>query len=170
MSVFYQSLMHLQGITGFYFFYVFTMFQLMVLLPLARYSWCSERVIQDSASTEDNVTPDDLIPLESNSGVGSSCTRDQHPALVIGHNVGFDRSFVKEQYWLQVYNVYTTFHICTWGRLMGVGLSVTQGTSACLNFYARAHVAYIYTCDRPCTCICSKGCHFCLVYSLPCML
>ena len=81
---------------------IYNVLILPVLLPLARYSWCSERVIQDSASTEDNVTPDDLIPLESNSGVGSSCTRDQHPALVIGHNVGFDRSFVKEQYWLQV--------------------------------------------------------------------
>ena len=41
----------------------------------------------------------DLIPLETKRG---STTLAGHKRLVIGHNVGFDRSFVKEQYLIQV--------------------------------------------------------------------
>ena len=39
----------------------------------------------------------DLIPLET--GPGSTDSSGGRLRLVIGHNVGFDRSFVKEQYY-----------------------------------------------------------------------
>jgi DNA polymerase gamma 1 len=40
----------------------------------------------------------DLIPMESN----DACLRKSQKRIVIGHNVGFDRSFIKEQYFLEV--------------------------------------------------------------------
>ena len=42
----------------------------------------------------------DLIPLEKKTGMTSS--RPGNKRIVIGHNVGFDRSFVKEQYFIKV--------------------------------------------------------------------
>ena len=44
------------------------------------------------------LNPDDLIPLES----PSAAERAKIPRTVIGHNVGFDRSFVREQYDIRV--------------------------------------------------------------------
>ena len=40
----------------------------------------------------------DMIPLES----PDSATRKKTKRAVIGHNVGFDRSFIREQYYLDV--------------------------------------------------------------------
>lgn len=66
----------------------------------AWYSWCSERLITNNFT---NVGPDlnDMIPLE-----GSDVSqRIKKKRVVIGHNVGFDRSFVKEQYFKEVDNL-----------------------------------------------------------------
>ena len=41
----------------------------------------------------------ELIPLETTSGSNEIGSR---PKLVIGHNVGFDRTYVKEQYYITV--------------------------------------------------------------------
>lgn len=45
-----------------------------------------------------NLQINDLIPLESK----DACQRKAQKRIVIGHNVGFDRSFIKEQYLLEV--------------------------------------------------------------------
>lgn len=44
----------------------------------------------------------DLIPLETADGQKSPSSKDMEKRLVVGHNVAFDRSFVKEQYYVQV--------------------------------------------------------------------
>ncbi|ELT96390.1 hypothetical protein CAPTEDRAFT_18002 [Capitella teleta] len=73
--------------------------------PHAWYSWCSPRLVdeqfheQQMRSSEgwqkghepENLRPSDLIPLGSNS-----------EKLIVGHNVGFDRAFVAEQYDINV--------------------------------------------------------------------
>ena len=45
-----------------------------------------------------NLQLNDLIPLESN----DFSLRKSQKRIVIGHNVGFDRSFIREQYFLEV--------------------------------------------------------------------
>jgi hypothetical protein len=40
-----------------------------------------------------NVELNDMIPMESNPGI---------PSLIVGHNVAFDRTYVKEQYQIEV--------------------------------------------------------------------
>ncbi|CAC5369661.1 POLG [Mytilus coruscus] len=65
------------------------------------YSWCSDRVMEDKNKLATQIWPEDLIPLETSMdqhGPDKSRWRDR---LVIGHNVGFDRSFVKEQYYIE---------------------------------------------------------------------
>ncbi|KAL4228151.1 hypothetical protein ACF0H5_013584 [Mactra antiquata] len=57
------------------------------------YSWCSESLFSDKFRWSSDVLLEDLIPLESPTENDSNKQR-----LVIGHNVAFDRSFVKEQY------------------------------------------------------------------------
>lgn len=49
----------------------------------------------------------DLIPLEAR--MSSSRVEQNRSRLVIGHNVAFDRSFVKEQYYLEVSAVFLVF-------------------------------------------------------------
>jgi len=65
--------------------------------PTSWYSWCSQRLFCKDVSKNSHVTTDDLIPLESR---GQSAQL-QNAHLVIGHNVGFDRTFVREQYMLK---------------------------------------------------------------------
>lgn len=51
---------------------------------------------------------EDLIPLESSTEQHGPDKKRWQDRLIIGHNVGFDRSFVKEQYYLQVSGKYYT--------------------------------------------------------------
>lgn len=63
--------------------------------PQAWYSWCSHRLthLNDTASGKHqfdaNLSPPDLIPM------GRAVHTDK---LIVGHNVSFDRSYIKEQY------------------------------------------------------------------------
>ncbi len=60
-----------------------------------RYSWCSSRLIDEEFRFKSNVQLNDMIPMESN---------PSKPSLIIGHNVAFDRTYIKEQYQLEVKN------------------------------------------------------------------
>lgn len=57
------------------------------------YSWCSPQLVGERFRWKEHVRLADLISLER------STDRDNAPSrIVVGHNVGFDRSFVREQY------------------------------------------------------------------------
>uniref|UniRef100_A0A7E4WC68 DNA-directed DNA polymerase n=1 Tax=Panagrellus redivivus TaxID=6233 RepID=A0A7E4WC68_PANRE len=59
--------------------------------PTAWYSWCGDRLVNDTPVPE--ITRlEHLIPLEPPNG-------SQSPKIVIGHNIGFDRARVREQYY-----------------------------------------------------------------------
>ena len=60
---------------------------------IVRYSWCSSRLIDEEFRLKSTVELNDMIPLESN---------PSQPSLVIGHNVAFDRTYIKDQYQLEV--------------------------------------------------------------------
>lgn len=67
--------------------------------PTAWYSWCSRRLFSKDASDQRHIDIDDLIPLHSKfQDSANDSVKDQEARLAIGHNVGFDRSFVREQY------------------------------------------------------------------------
>lgn len=66
------------------------------LSPTHWYSWCSERLIKENplndllTECESKITDvDRLIPIGEDF---------ENARLIIGHNVGFDRSFIREQY------------------------------------------------------------------------
>lgn len=63
------------------------------------YSWCSDYLVMDKYRWSNDISLNDLIPLETASG--SNKMVSAHSRIVIGHNVGFDRSFVKEQYYIK---------------------------------------------------------------------
>ncbi|XP_062439302.1 DNA polymerase subunit gamma-1 isoform X2 [Rhea pennata] len=63
--------------------------------PTAWYSWCSTRLLEERYSWSSRLTLADLIPLEGPGG------GQQPERVVVGHNVAFDRAFVKEQYLIQ---------------------------------------------------------------------
>ncbi|CAG5123153.1 unnamed protein product, partial [Candidula unifasciata] len=65
------------------------------------YSWVSDYVLEDKFRWAKTPQLKDLIPLETKQGTLSPPGGKWDPRLVIGHNVGFDRSFVKEQYMIQ---------------------------------------------------------------------
>ncbi|OWF43177.1 DNA polymerase subunit gamma-1-like [Mizuhopecten yessoensis] len=69
--------------------------------PKHWYSWCSELVLKDRYRWTKVPFLSDLIPLESGPVVNGQSPKDWPQRLIIGHNVGFDRSFVKEQYYVQ---------------------------------------------------------------------
>ena len=46
------------------------------------------------------MTLDDLIPMESKKG--EKTFENSSERILIAHNAGFDRSFVKEQYFMEV--------------------------------------------------------------------
>ncbi|CAF3501411.1 unnamed protein product [Adineta steineri] len=62
------------------------------LSPKHWYSWCSSRLIDEEFRLQSNVELNDMIPLESDPSI---------PSLVIGHNVAFDRTYIKEQYQIE---------------------------------------------------------------------
>nr|XP_026498302.1 DNA polymerase subunit gamma-1, mitochondrial [Vanessa tameamea] len=67
--------------------------------PDAWYGWVSKPLANDDEHKQfDTVEYDDLIPLETD-GLESDSDLDR-PRIVIGHNVSYDRSKIKEQYWL----------------------------------------------------------------------
>ncbi|GFR97393.1 DNA polymerase subunit gamma-1 [Elysia marginata] len=65
------------------------------------YSWVSDYVIEDKFRWTNEPHLQDLIPLETSHGRCTPPSGKWQPRLIIGHNVGFDRSFVKEQYFTQ---------------------------------------------------------------------
>lgn len=73
----------------------------MVLLFI-RYSWCSKRLIEDRYTWSNQITPSDLIPLETTANSIRPPRGIWQERLVVGHNVSFDRAHIKEQYLLKV--------------------------------------------------------------------
>ncbi|XP_010138021.1 PREDICTED: DNA polymerase subunit gamma-1, partial [Buceros rhinoceros silvestris] len=69
-------------------------------LPPA-YSWCSKRLLEQRYTWSSHLTLADLIPLESPAGTGCAGKQDWLERVVVGHNVAFDRAFIKEQYLIQ---------------------------------------------------------------------
>ncbi|XP_019495635.1 PREDICTED: DNA polymerase subunit gamma-1 [Hipposideros armiger] len=70
--------------------------------PLAWYSWCSRRLVEERYSWTSQLSPADLIPLEvTASAAGGPTQRDWQEQLVVGHNVSFDRAHIREQYLIQ---------------------------------------------------------------------
>ena len=57
------------------------------------YSWTSEHVLKEKSDLKNKL--ENLIPLEPSSVLGSLM-----PKVIVGHNVGYDRARVKEQYFL----------------------------------------------------------------------
>ncbi|XP_059191026.1 DNA polymerase subunit gamma-1 [Centropristis striata] len=69
--------------------------------PTNWYSWCSKRLIEERYSWSNQLTLADLIPLETPINSARSPGGQWKERLIIGHNVSFDRSFIKEQYLLK---------------------------------------------------------------------
>ncbi|KAI6077797.1 DNA polymerase subunit gamma-1 [Aix galericulata] len=69
--------------------------------PHAWYSWCSRRLLEQRYSWSSRLSLADLIPLESAAGAGCAGRQDRPERVVVGHNVAFDRAFIKEQYLIQ---------------------------------------------------------------------
>lgn len=67
-----------------------------------RYSWCSRRLLEQRYSWSSHLTLADLIPMESPAGASCASKQDWTERVVVGHNVAFDRAFIKEQYLIQV--------------------------------------------------------------------
>ncbi|KAJ7409414.1 DNA polymerase subunit gamma-1 [Willisornis vidua] len=72
-----------------------------VVSPNAWYSWCSRRLLEQRYSWSSHLTLADLIPMESPAGANCASKEDWVERVVVGHNVAFDRAFIKEQYLIQ---------------------------------------------------------------------
>lgn len=68
----------------------------------ARYSWCSKRLIEERYSWSNQLTLADLIPLETPINSVHPLGGRWKERLIVGHNVSFDRAYIKEQYLLKV--------------------------------------------------------------------
>ncbi|XP_029952394.1 DNA polymerase subunit gamma-1 [Salarias fasciatus] len=69
--------------------------------PTNWYSWCSKRLIEERYTWSNQLTLADLIPLETPFNSARPPGGQWKERLVVGHNVSFDRSFIKEQYLLK---------------------------------------------------------------------
>ncbi|XP_040017946.2 DNA polymerase subunit gamma-1 [Gasterosteus aculeatus] len=69
--------------------------------PTNWYSWCSKRLIEERYSWSNQLTLADLIPLETPINSARPPGGQWKERLIVGHNVSFDRSFIKEQYLLK---------------------------------------------------------------------
>lgn len=69
--------------------------------PTKWYSWCSKRLIEERYTWSNQLTLADLIPLETPFNSARPPGGQWKERLVVGHNVSFDRSFIKEQYLLK---------------------------------------------------------------------
>lgn len=64
-----------------------------------RYSWCSDRLVNNSEIPKFNRL-ENLIPLEAKP---HECELTKlEPKMIIGHNVAYDRTRVREQYYQKV--------------------------------------------------------------------
>lgn len=80
---------------------------LLLLSSSPRYCWVSPRLVEDkSYNWFVRPTPKLYIPLELTDNHDWT-TAEWRERLVIGHSVGFDRSFVKEQCYIKVRNVHS---------------------------------------------------------------
>ncbi|KAM9375873.1 DNA polymerase subunit gamma-1 isoform 2-T3 [Pholidichthys leucotaenia] len=66
--------------------------------PTNWYSWCSKRLIEERYSWSNQLTIADLIPLETPLNSARPPGGQWKERLIVGHNVSFDRSHIKEQY------------------------------------------------------------------------
>nr|XP_057931486.1 DNA polymerase subunit gamma-1 isoform X1 [Doryrhamphus excisus] len=71
------------------------------LSPTNWYSWCSKRLIEERYSWSNQLTLADLIPLETQVNSVRPPGGQWKERLIVGHNVSFDRSYIKEQYLLK---------------------------------------------------------------------
>ncbi|XP_033823740.1 DNA polymerase subunit gamma-1 isoform X2 [Periophthalmus magnuspinnatus] len=69
--------------------------------PTNWYSWCSKRLIDKRYSWSNQLTLADLIPLETSINSARPPGGQWKERLVVGHNVSFDRAYIKEQYLLK---------------------------------------------------------------------
>uniref|UniRef100_A0A8C5FJY7 DNA polymerase subunit gamma-1 n=1 Tax=Gadus morhua TaxID=8049 RepID=A0A8C5FJY7_GADMO len=69
--------------------------------PTAWYSWCSKRLIEERYSWSSQLILSDLIPLETSANSVRPHGGQWKERLVVGHNVSFDRAYIKEQYLLK---------------------------------------------------------------------
>ncbi|XP_033491143.1 DNA polymerase subunit gamma-1 [Epinephelus lanceolatus] len=69
--------------------------------PTNWYSWCSKRLIEERYSWSNQLTLADLIPLETPMNSARPSRGQWKERLIVGHNVSFDRSYIKEQYLLK---------------------------------------------------------------------
>lgn len=71
----------------------------------AWYGWVSKSLIDGSSRNFEGkqFIIDELIPMESTSSENGEKLTSFHkkPKLIVGHNVSYDRSKIKEQYWLK---------------------------------------------------------------------
>ncbi|XP_043838904.1 DNA polymerase subunit gamma-1 isoform X1 [Dromiciops gliroides] len=65
------------------------------------YSWCSRRLLEERYSWARQLCLSDLIPLETPTSVSGPAKQDWLERLIVGHNVCFDRAYIKEQYLIQ---------------------------------------------------------------------
>ncbi|XP_069840767.1 DNA polymerase subunit gamma-1 [Dendropsophus ebraccatus] len=66
--------------------------------PQYWYSWCSRRLIEDRYTWSNQMSLSDLIPLETSVKSNALNKPNWTERLVVGHNVSFDRAYIKEQY------------------------------------------------------------------------
>lgn len=69
--------------------------------PTNWYSWCSKRLIEERYTWSKELTLADLIPLETPVNSARPPGGQWKETLIVGHNVSFDRSYIKEQYLLK---------------------------------------------------------------------
>ncbi|XP_029288872.1 DNA polymerase subunit gamma-1 isoform X1 [Cottoperca gobio] len=69
--------------------------------PTNWYSWCSKRLIEERYSWSNQLNLADLIPLETPINSARPTGGQWKERLIVGHNVSFDRSYIKEQYLLK---------------------------------------------------------------------
>nr|XP_046248913.1 DNA polymerase subunit gamma-1 [Scatophagus argus]XP_046248914.1 DNA polymerase subunit gamma-1 [Scatophagus argus]XP_046248916.1 DNA polymerase subunit gamma-1 [Scatophagus argus] len=65
------------------------------------YSWCSRRLIEERYSWSNQLSLADLIPLETSINSVRTPGGQWKERLIVGHNVSFDRAYIKEQYLLK---------------------------------------------------------------------
>ncbi|KAM5171282.1 DNA polymerase subunit gamma-1 isoform 1-T3 [Mantella aurantiaca] len=68
------------------------------LSPQCWYSWCSQRLIEERYTWSKEISLSNLIPLETSLKTSIMNKHNWTERLVVGHNVSFDRAYIKEQY------------------------------------------------------------------------
>lgn len=87
----------------------------------AWYAWVSQSLLDESNRpiTNQHYLLDDLIPMEAKSKSYNFGPELRKPRIVVGHNVSFDRSRIREQYYFEKTGTRfvdtMSFHICVSG-------------------------------------------------------